>query len=167
MQFKCRQRGFTLLEIIVVVTIIAIISSIIMLRAGTIRFHRKVMVFAEQLQSFIQVCQQQAILQPAVIGIIIQPTSYQAYYFSNEKQSQWKVLSERDSFWQSRLIPEDVFLQVSTSAPMSTTLISPQIVIQSNGNFTPFTIDVGYSGEPARYRIVGSDAGELSLQELS
>lgn len=166
LQRQNRQSGFTLIEIIVVITIIAIITSVIILRTGTLRFERKVTVFAEQLQSFIQVCQQQAILQPAVIGIVIQTDRYQAYYFSNERQPRWRPLAEHDSFWQSRPVPNDIFLQVTTTAPMSVSMITPQVVIQSSGDFTPFTIDVGYSGEAAHYRLVGSEAGELSLQVL-
>jgi general secretion pathway protein H len=161
-----RHEGFTLIELIIVIVIIGIISTVILLRTGTMRFERKVTVFAEQLQSFIQVCQQQAILQPAVIGVVILPNSYQAYYFSNDHQPRWRALAEHDSFWQARSVPSDVFLQVSSSAPMSGSVITPQVVIQSSGDFTPFTISVGFLGEPARSRLIGSDAGELSLQVL-
>ncbi len=167
MQQQFRQRGFTLVEIIVVITIIAIITTVILLRTGTIRFERKVTVFAEQMQSFIQVCQQQAILQSTVIGIFILPDRYQAYYFSNEKQAKWIPLAEKDSFWQSRMIPNDIYLQITTSAPMGIDQISPQVVIQSSGDFTPFTIDFGFTNEAAHYRLVGSEVGELSLQVLS
>lgn len=166
LQRQNRQTGFTLVEIIVVITIIAIITSFLILRTGTVRFERKVTVFAEQLQSFIQVCQQQAILQPAVIGIVIQTDAYQAYYFSNERELRWRPLAEHDSFWQSRSVPNDIFLRVTSSAPMNASMVTPKVVIQSSGDFTPFTIDVGYSGEAAHYRLVGSEAGELSLQVL-
>jgi general secretion pathway protein H len=161
-----RHRGYTLIELIIVILIIGLISAVILLRSGAVRFERKVTVFAEQLQSFIQVCQQQAILQPALIGIMIQADDYQAYYFSDEEPPHWQSLATRDSFWQIRSVPKDIDLHLSSLNSQKTGGFAPQIVIQSNGDLTPFTIDIGYVGAAAHYRVLGNDAGEILLQEL-
>lgn len=159
-------QGYTLIELIIVILIIGLITTVMLLRMGTVRFERKVSVFADQLQSFVQICQSQATLQPAVIGILFKAESYEAYYFADGKPAQWQPLAEHDNFWQARPIPKDIFLQVSTSTPSIPGLITPQVVIQSSGDLSPFTIDIGYDGESARYRLIGSDAGELSIQVL-
>jgi prepilin-type N-terminal cleavage/methylation domain-containing protein len=161
------QHGYTLLELVVVIFIIGLISAVILLRSGTVRFNRKVAVFAQQLQSFIQVCQQQAILQPALIGVMVQANNYQAYYFSQDQPPHWQALASRDSFWQPRQVPTDIVLRLSIAVPNNASGIAPQIVIQPSGDFTPFTIDIGYVGEAARFRVQGNDVGEILLQELA
>ncbi len=166
LSWRTRHHGYTLIELIIVILIIGLITSVILLRMGTVRFERKVSIFADQVQSFIQVCQQQAILQPAVIGLVFQPDSFQAYYFTDTESPTWRSLAEKDSFWQPRLIPKDVFLHITASVPVTRDVITPQVVIQSNGDLTPFVIDLGYVGEPAHYRLTGSDAGDLTLQVL-
>lgn len=165
-----RYAGYTLLELVIVIFIIGLVSAVILLRTGTVRFDRKVSVFAEQLSSFIQVCQQQAILQPAVIGVIIRPDHYEAYYFSeNESLSQnamstWQSLGVQDSFWKIRGVPSDIALSVNSSAPLNISGLAPQIVVQPSGDFSAFSIDIGYVGEPARYRLIGNTAGEILLE---
>lgn len=166
LSWRTRAQGYTLIELIIVILIIGLITTVMLLRMGAVRFERKLSVFADQLQSFVQICQSQATLQPALIGIYFKSDSYQAYYFVDGKPPHWQPLVEQDNFWQARPIPSDIFLHVSTSTPIIPGLITPQVVIQSNGGLTPFTIDLGYVDESAHYRLMGSDVGELSLQVL-
>jgi len=164
--WRTRAQGYTLIELIIVILIIGLITTVMLFRMGTVRFERKVSVLADQLHSFVQICQTQATLQPAVIGIFFKADSYQAYYFADGKPPQWLPLAEHDNFWQARPVPNDVFLHVSTTTPIIPGLVTPQVIIQSNGEFSPFTIDIGYVAESAHYRLAGTDAGELSLQVL-
>lgn len=163
---RTRHQGYTLLELVIVIFIIGLISAVILLRSGTVRFERKVSVFAQQLQAFIQVCQQQAILQPAVIAVYFDAHTYQAYYYSEGPPESWKALAGRDSFWQARQIPADIFLQINTTVPLVRMGLSPQIVIQPSGDIAPLTIDIGYNNEAAHYRLTANDVGEIQLQEL-
>jgi general secretion pathway protein H len=161
-----RDHGFTLLELIVVIFIIGLVSSVILLRTGAVRFERKTSVYAQQLESFLQVCQQQALLQPAVIGILFTKDKYGAYYFEEGKQSRWVALAGKDNFWRAREIPTDIALRITASVAFHAGVITPQIVIQPSGDLTPFTINIGYANEAPRYRLSGNDAGEIFLQDL-
>lgn len=161
-----RQAGYTLIELIIVVFIIGLASSMILLRSSSIHFERKVTAFAQQLTSFIQVCQQQAILQPAVIGVVVQSDAFQAYYFVDDEPPHWQALAARDSFWQVRTIPTDISLLFTASAPINVPGLAPQIIIQPSGDLVPFSIDIGYRDAPAHYRLIGNQAGEIYLQEL-
>lgn len=161
-----RDHGYTLLELIVVLFIIGLISSVILLRTGTVRFERKTSVYAQQLESFLQICQQQALLQPAIIGILFSTDKYGAYIFEEGTQARWVALAAKDNFWRPREIPSDIALRLTASVAVHAGVISPQIVIQPSGNLTPFSIDIGYVNEPPRYRISGNDAGEIILQDL-
>ena len=161
-----RDRGYTLLELIVVIFIIGLISGVILLRTGAMRFERKASVYAQQLESFLQVCQQQAILQPAVIGILFSADKYGAYYFQEGKQAQWIALAGKDNFWRAREIPNDIALSITASVAFHAGVITPQIVIQPSGDLTPFSIDIGFAKEAPRYRLSGNNAGEIFLQDL-
>jgi len=158
--------GFTLIELIIVIFIIGLVSGVILLRTGTMRFERKTSVYAEQLLSFLQVCQQQAILQPAVIGILFSTDKYGAYYFEDGPQAKWIAMAGKDSFWKARAIPSDIAVKITATVVFHAGVITPQIMIQPSGNLTPFTIDIGYANERSRYRIIGNEAGEIVLQDL-
>jgi len=150
-----RSRGFTLVEVIVVIFIIGLVTSIILIRTGGVRFQRNINLFAETFYSFLQVCQQQAILQPAVIGVMLQGETYQAYYWMNDA---WVPLARTDGFWAPRAIPNDIHLYIASNS-------NPQIVIDASGGMNAFELNISYNGESPSYRIISSAAGLLTLQE--
>ncbi|MDQ2993599.1 MAG: GspH/FimT family pseudopilin [Pseudomonadota bacterium] len=153
-----RQRGFTLIEIIVVIFIISLVTTIILIRTGTLRTQRNISLFAETFYSYLQVCQQQAILQPAVIGVMLERNTYQALYWVTDLEGgHWAPLSRADSFWAPRIIPQDIHLDIVSNS-------NPQIVIDVSGGMNPVEISIGYSGAAASYRIISSAAGTLTLQ---
>ncbi len=161
-----RDQGYTLLELVVVVFIVGLISAVILLRSGTVRFERKPALYAQQLQSFLQVCQQQAILQPAVIGILFSADKFGAYIFQEGDQAKWVAMAGKDNFWKPRDIPQDLAVRITATVTFHAGVITPQIVIQPSGDLTPFSIDIGYTNEPLRYRVSGNAAGEIVLQDL-
>lgn len=163
---KTRTQGYTLIELVVVIFIIGLITSVVLFQSGAIRFERKTALYAQQLESFIEVCQQQAILQPAVIGILFSADAYAAYYFEEGVQARWVALGNKDSFWKPRPIPRDISLTVNAPIVFHAGIISPQLVIQPSGDLTPFTIDVGYVDQAAHYRVNGNAAGEIFLEDL-
>lgn len=155
---KHRQSGFTLIEVIVVIFIIGLVTTLILLRTSGVRSTRDIALFAETFYAFIQVCQQQAILQPAVIGVTIQGDTYQAFYWANDLQGEhWEPLAKRDSFWAARIIPRDIRLDMATNS-------SPQIVIDTTGGMNAFELNFSYVGETPRFRLISSTAGLLTLQ---
>lgn len=153
---KKRQGGYTLVEIIVVIFIISLVTSLLLIRTGTLRFQRKIDLFAETFYSFLQVCQQQAILQPAVIGVILQEDTYQAYYWGEEA---WVPLVRTDHFWEARVIPNDIHLDIASNS-------KPQIIIDASGGMNAFELIISYYGEQPRFRLISSSAGLLTLQKV-
>lgn len=153
---KKRLGGYTLVEVIVVIFIIGLVTSLILIRTGTIRFQRKINLFAETFFSFLQVCQQQAILQPAVIGVMLQDDTYQAYYWGDDA---WVPLVRTDGFWAPTIIPNDIHIDIASNS-------KPQIVIDASGGMNAFELTISYYGEPASFRILSSAAGLLTLQKV-
>lgn len=155
-------KGFTLIEILVVLTIIAIMLSMTMLAFGDFGASRRITVEAEQLQNLIKLSQQQAILESGTLGLNIRQNQYQVYRFV--APSTWEPITKPD-FFKAHRFPENVSLRLIL--PFQPSANMPDIIINSTGDLTPFTLELGTRNTPVLLRLHGEQNGNMELKQVN
>ena len=154
------KRGFTLIEILVVVLIIGITLGFAMLAFGDFGGSRRIQVAAEQFVSYVKLVQQQAILESSTLGIKLNGNSYQALRF--QAKANWQPLSHHKIFHVQHF-PEQAVTHLITKRNKTGT---PEIVINASGDLTPFKLQIGTAKHANLVTIVGQHNGNISLQGL-
>lgn len=170
-------KGFTLIEILVVIFIISIVTSVALLTIGR-NENKKIEAFAAELTQLISLAEEQAMLQPQVLGLSIDDQSLQFKGMSQAgEKTSWSVL--QDKLLGTREIPEgiELALRINGEKPKEASSDEsdideavkkiPQIIISTNGDLTPFTLYIGKRGQKPRYLITGDADGHLTRQSLS
>lgn len=158
---KIAEAGYTLIEILVVLFIIGIVSGATLLTISH-SHHKAVETFANQLTQTITLAEEQAMLQPAVLGVSIQENTLRfSVLKTTAKQTKWLPLN--DAILQ-QAIPNDLALSFHGETDKKN---SPQIIISTNGDLTPFVLYVGMKGEKPRYMIKGDANGNITNLALS
>jgi len=139
---KRTQRGFTLIEIMVVITIVAVLMGAVTLsfpRTGDNLLKEQ----AERFAALITLAQDEAILQSSELGLLVHKGGY--IYYRNENNS-WVPYSSRPfsrrqfpvGISSSMVIEGDSFSLKDGDKQM------PQIIIFSSGEMTAFTYRLTY-----------------------
>jgi len=150
------KRGFTLIEILVVLLIIGIISGAALLAFGDFGARRKAIVNAEQFIAYVKLVQQKSILEMTTHGIKIDPNGYGTLKYDNEN---WQSLGNSNIFhWQA--FPSSIKVNVFNVKSQGK---YPAIIISSTGNMTPFKLTFGTNTEQVAI-LLGQPNGELTLQ---
>ena len=80
-----RKNGFTLLEVVIVMAIIAIVTDIGWLLISLFKCGRRdVTLFVNQLTEAVKLAQQEALLKPAILGLRFSTDGYQFYQFQGK-----------------------------------------------------------------------------------
>ena len=160
MNFRGRPFGFSLIELLVVIVIIAIVSSIAVLSLGLVGDDRELQTAARRLSSLVEIAQDEAVMQGREFGLEVMVDSYRFVEF-DPYANQWGELLGDDIF-RTRTLPEDIefelFLEdrriLLDNEPgdfdardefairdLSETY-APQIWIFSSGDMTPFELHI-------------------------
>lgn len=165
------QRGFTLIEMLIVIVIIAVMITAATLSMNLFSADRQIRLVAEQLRDGIMTARQHAILMPDVLGLKITRDGYQYYHYVRDKKGvHWQVLkkgglSHPDIFKQHRVLAkltrwnDDRSLMELEHRDAS----SKMIVISSSGDVMPFTIVLMDGKHSVVYQLRMDDAGMMTL----
>jgi general secretion pathway protein H len=166
-----RNKGFTLIEILVVILIIGLASSIIVLKTGNFYLsNKRSEVFARELTALIGLARSQAIFSSNTIGLRVAASEYLFLVLVDTKQTtQWLPLGAKDFFWRAREIPENMV--VGVNVPGEKSLVNandtaPQILIMPSGEVSPFTISVHKVNSNQTYQITGTYTGNITMKEV-
>lgn len=155
-----RCRGFTLLEIMVVVAIVGIFVGIVVLSTDLVSFDRRLEQEARRLDTIVSFAADEALLQTQDFGIFICEDSYHFYVYSYDVEG-WIPYTVRpfeprrldeDMSLALKLEDREIVLETEAEAfdpQMSEQLTEqelddlpePQIVILSSGEVTPFQVE--------------------------
>ena len=103
-------RGFTLIEILVVVIIIATVSSIALLSMNLIGDDRDLNTERKRLATILEVAQDEAVMQGREFGLELLRTGYRFVEF-DPLQSQWSEIPG-DELFRLRKLPEGIELEL-------------------------------------------------------
>ncbi|WP_131781721.1 type II secretion system minor pseudopilin GspH [Legionella gresilensis] len=150
------ERGFTLIEILVVILIIGIIASVALFAFGDFGTSRRIKLTAEQFSAYLKLVQQRAILEMVTLGVTINNEGYETYRHSNNS---WQSMPKNSLIFH-RFFPKDTVITLKAQLKNN---IGPNIIITPSGSMTEFTLIFGTSAEPNIITLIGKHNGALTF----
>ncbi len=167
--------GFTLIEILVVLVIMSILATVAVLAIGDTARTSKIESIAERLSLVIPAAEQQAILQPAQIGLAFNDQGLGFYQYkinADTQEGYWQVLGG-DNVFKFIDIPKYVIVKIALQQYADVDLtaydakIKPDILLLSSGDISAFTMTLSLKGEEhPRYIITGQQNGKIELTRV-
>lgn len=154
-------RGFTLLEILVVVLIIGVVLTIATL---AIRDNpgQRLETEGQRFAALLRLAAQEAVLQSREVAIVFER---RGYHFQILEDGAWT--EPEDNVFRPRTLPDgmefDLVIEGERLEFGSERRQDPRIFLLSGGEMTPFELDIRFGDRSAAYRIRGDFGGRLAL----
>lgn len=165
-------RGFTLLELLVVLVLVGIIISFAVLSVGDGGRQERLRQEAERIATLFALAGEEAVLRSLEFGVVLQRGGY---LFVTYDGSSWQPVTDDDLF-REHALPDGVELslfmdglQVSLEPRGLAREVAPtpQLLFFSSGERIPFELSLGYrDGAPLAYRLQGPLLGRVMLQRV-
>jgi general secretion pathway protein H len=163
--------GFTLIEILVVVVIIAVMIAGFVLSVGAAGADRDLTREGERLAALIGYVREQAELQTREFGLEIAPDRY-AFLVFDARRGIWDTPA--DETLRERALPAGVAPELVLDgrpallrARKADEARLPQVMLFSNGDVSPFELQLRREGEPGALRLAAQPDGSIELREPS
>ena len=160
-----QDRGFTMIEMLVVILIIGIIVNLVAVNLGGNRSLEELETEVRRFYSLTELALEQALLSSEIIGIAVEDD---AYHFLLRTENRWEPMD--DNLFRDRKLPESLRLKLATEVPTRDSSKqaekTPDIVLLSSGELTPFELLFSSSLIEDRFRITGEATGNLSLEHI-
>jgi general secretion pathway protein H len=173
--------GFTLIEVLVVVTIIGIISAVVVLSLGNLGDDRELQTEARRITSLIEMASDEATLQGRDFGLELLQTGYR-FVELDALTGQWSEVfgdelmrlrqlaqnTEFDLFLEDRRVLLDIDAGDSAQDDdagdnyLSQNYL-PHILILSSGDITPFRLEIVRNTDQTSVSLGVSANGEISV----
>ena len=140
--YKNKQRGFTLLELLVTLVIVGILITFVAVSFTTNTHKHEIRVEATQLARKIELIRRVATTHNETWGVRISRDSYQFLKFDQDEKL-WRESSDRR--YRSHDLPVNMFLQFdgNQDIPMLTDKLDelePEMMVVPGGEMTPFIL---------------------------
>lgn len=157
-------RGFTLLEVLVVVIIIGVVISFAVLSINS--DDKTLEEDAQRLEALIKLTGQEAVLQSTELALQFDEGGYEFLAYDGKK---WQPITD-DEILRPRKLPDNVAVdyepegQKVTLKGMDDEAKPPRIYFFSSGEMTPFRLSLHRRGELDGYVLTGSARGKTELR---
>ena len=167
-----RSKGFTLVEILVVVVIIAIMVSLAVLSIGVTGRDSQLDEESRRIEGLVGLLHERALLEGREFGLRIEPFAYEFVVYET-RRDRWMPFDEEHEF-RRRNLPKGVSFQLELDSqivvikPIDRKLASdaappgPQLAIAASGEGTPFRLTLIRDGTQAKASVDGDAMGKLS-----
>ena len=167
MRRTTQQRGFTLIEILVVMVILGLLATVAVFSLGGSSQRRELEQQSRELFLVLQVASERAILDNSEIGVQVRENQVRFLRYLPQEQD-WEALNQRpfkSREWQDPMVVE---LETETDPPRMPTVEDqaerPDLVFFSSGETTPFRLSMRISeNSDERYRIETDGLNPLEL----
>lgn len=179
---RARTRGFTLIEITIVMVIIAILFALVTVSIGHRAADEKLQMEAQRLQQLIGLAAEQAQLRSQQIGLEFGSDGYRFLLLGKDRK--WSIYTSHGSL-RPRKLPLGFQISIKVDdhnlPPRRSTddedgqnnagddkknKPKPQVMIYSSGEMTIFTAELSIIGNPVHERIKSDALGHLKLSTV-
>ena len=167
-----RSKGFTLVEILVVVVIMAIVISIAILAVGTTGRDTQLDEESRRIEGLVGLLHERALLEGRDFGLRIEPAAYEFVAY-DARSDRWMTLDQEHEF-RHRDLPKGLSFQLQLDSrivvikPIDRNMASaeappsPQVAIAASGEGTPFRLTLQREGTTAKASVDGDALGKVS-----
>ena len=165
------QAGFTLLELLIVVVIIALLVRAVTLSWDVLGNDREIEQETSRLRSVIDLLQEEALMQSRDYGVMFTETGYRFYIF-DYRELEW-VEPQADRLLETHTLKPQLSMTLALDGrqvPLVPSFESqdienpePQIMVLSSGEVTPFTVEMTRAGIDGRFELTAELDGKLKV----
>lgn len=165
-------RGFTLVEILVVVVIMAIVISLAVLSVGVTGRDRQLDEESQRIEGLIGLLHDRALMEGRDFGLRLEPAAYEFVAFDSRRQI-WTAFDQEHEF-RRRLLPKGLSFQLELDSRQvvlqpidpnmsdDATPPAPQIAIAASGENTPFRLTLSRADTQAKASLSSDSLGKIT-----
>jgi len=169
-----RSKGFTLVEILVVLVIMAVVISLAVFSANVTGRDSQLDEESQRIQGLIGLLHERALLEGRDFGLRIEPTAYEFVVYE-PLRDRWMMLDQEQEY-RHRQLPKGIsfLLQLDSQTvvikPIDRTLSSdlppagPQVAIAASGEGTPFRLTLLRDATQAKASVDGDALGKITRE---
>lgn len=168
-----RSKGFTLVEILVVMLIIAVIISLAVLSVSSTGRDSQLDMESRRIEGLVDLLHERALLEGRDFGLRIEPAAYEFVVY-DPIRNRW-LMMDQDREFRHRELPKGISFQLQLDSqtvvikPIDRNLPSgdlpgPQIAIAASGEGTPFRLILLREATQAKAVVDGDALGKVSRE---
>jgi general secretion pathway protein H len=168
-----RSKGFTLVEILVVIVIMAVVISITVLSVSSTGRDSQLDEESRRIEGLVGLLHERALLEGRDFGLRIEPAAYEFVVYDT-RRDRWMMLDQEREF-RHRDLPRGITFQLQLDS--QTVVIkaidrnlsggdqsNPQIAIAASGEGTPFRLTLQRDATQAKASVDGDALGKISRE---
>jgi general secretion pathway protein H len=168
-----RSKGFTLVEILVVIVIMAVVISIAVLSVSSTGRDSQLDEESRRIEGLVGLLHERALLEGRDFGLRIEPAAYEFVVYDT-RRDRWMMLDQEREF-RHRDLPKGITFQLQLDS--HTVVIKavdrnltggdppgPQVAIAASGEGTPFRLTLQRDATQAKASVDGDALGKVSRE---
>jgi general secretion pathway protein H len=168
-----RSKGFTLVEILVVIVIMLVVISLTVLSVGATGRDSQLDEESRRIEGLVGLLHERALLEGRDFGLRIEPAAYEFVVY-DARRDRWLMLDQEREF-RHRELPKGITFQLQLDSqtviikPIDRNLSNgdppnPQVAIAASGEGTPFRLTLLRDATQAKASVDGDALGKISRE---